>query len=80
MPPRWNITTAPFPNVKPIDISLNPDVIKIIGDVSGDGTISAYDASLILQFVVGLIDELPPPAKSPADGVLRDYSVSIPQP
>jgi len=50
-----------------------------IGDISGDGTISAYDAALILQFVVGLIDTLPPPAKSPADGILRDYSVSIPE-
>ena len=75
---RWSMS-ARFPNVRPIDISLNPDVIKTIGDVSDDGTISAYDASLILQFVVGLIDTLPPTVQSPADGVLRDYSVSIPE-
>lgn len=29
------------------------------GDVSGDGSVTAYDAALILQFVVGLINELP---------------------
>jgi len=29
------------------------------GDVSGDGTISAYDASLIIQYVVGLIGDFP---------------------
>ena len=72
----WGMSVR-FPNVRPIDISLNPDVIKILGDVSDDGTISAYDAALILQFVVGLIDTLPPTVQSPADGVLRDYSVSI---
>ena len=74
----WGMSVR-FPNVRPIDISLNPDVFKTIGDVSGDGTISAYDASLILQFVVGLIDTLPPTVQSPVDGVLRDYSVSIPE-
>ena len=56
----WGMSLR-FPNVKPIDISLNPDVIKTTGDISGDGTISAYDASLLLQFVVGLIDTLSPP-------------------
>ena len=35
--------------------------------------------ALILQFVVGLIDTLPPPTQSPADRVLHDYSVSIPE-
>lgn len=29
------------------------------GDVSGNGTISAYDAALILQYVIGLIDQFP---------------------
>ncbi len=51
-----------------------------IGDVSGDGTISAYDASLILQFVVGLIDEFPANIlKSPNNGVQHDYVISLPQ-
>jgi hypothetical protein len=76
-PRNWSMSVR-FPNVKPTDISLNPDVLKNIGDVSGNGTISAYDASLILQFVVGLIDTFPA-EKSPADGVLRDYAVSIPE-
>ena len=31
---------------------------EIIADTSGDGTISAYDAALILQYLVGLIDHL----------------------
>jgi hypothetical protein len=77
-PGAWGMSVR-FPNTRPIDISLNPDVLKTIGDASGDGTISAYDAALILQFVVGLIDTLPPPTQSPADGVLHDYSVSIPE-
>jgi len=29
------------------------------GDVSGDGSITAYDASLILQYIVNLIDYFP---------------------
>ncbi|MBM3239118.1 T9SS type A sorting domain-containing protein [Candidatus Poribacteria bacterium] len=52
-----------------------------IGDVSGDGTVSAYDASLILQFVVGLIDKLPfELLNSPIISGLepRTYQVSIP--
>jgi len=28
-------------------------------DVDGNGIIQAYDASLILQYVVGIIDEFP---------------------
>ena len=51
-----------------------------VGDVSGNGTISAYDASLILQYVVGLIDEFPESSlKSPNSGVQRDYVISLPQ-
>ena len=42
---------------------------KIPGDTSGDGTISAYDAGLILQFVVGLIDEFPAEHIGAPDGV-----------
>jgi len=51
-----------------------------VGDVSGNGTISAYDASLILQYVVGLIDEFPDSRlKSPGNGVPRDYVINLPQ-
>ena len=49
------------------------------GDVSGDGSVSPYDAALILQFVVGLIDELPINSTSPSDtSTLRNYTVSAP--
>ncbi len=40
---------------------LRPHVIvnlNILGDISGDGNITAYDASLALQYVVGLIELL----------------------
>ena len=33
--------------------------VRSIGDVSGDRTVSAYDAALVLQFSVGLIGEFP---------------------
>jgi len=54
---------------------------KIPGDTSGDGTISAYDAGLILQFVVGLIDEFPAEHIGAPDGVnaLPIYKLSMPQ-
>jgi hypothetical protein len=52
----------------------------LLGDVSGNGTISAYDASLILQFVVGLISEFPADMMmSPSGATPRDYRVSIPK-
>jgi len=31
-----------------------------LADVNGDGRVDAIDAALILQFVAGLIDSLPP--------------------
>ena len=50
------------------------------GDVSGNGEISSYDAGLILQFVVGIIDEFPGQSLSPPDGIrlLPSYHVSLP--
>jgi len=49
------------------------------GDVSGDGKITAYDAALILQYVVGLIDELPVELNPSSSGsVPPNYSLSIP--
>jgi len=48
------------------------------GDVSGDGNVTAYDAALILKFVVGLIDKFPV-TKSPTDAPQRNYSVAIPE-
>jgi photosystem II stability/assembly factor-like uncharacterized protein len=51
------------------------------GDVSGDGTVSAYDASLILQFVVGLINKFPVELLSSpllSGFEPRTYQVSVP--
>ena len=55
--------------------------IPIYGDVSGNGTVSAYDAALILQFVVGLISEFPvQQLLSPEQNITpRNYTVSIPE-
>jgi len=50
------------------------------GDVSGDKTVSAYDAALILQYVVGLIAEFPADSMgSPSSISPRAYIVSIPE-
>lgn len=50
-----------------------------VGDTSGDGSISAYDASLILQYVVGLIDEFPANILSVGSNITpRNRTISIP--
>jgi len=55
-------------------------VESIDGDLSGDGTISAYDAALILQYVVGLRDSFPVRMlNSPSGIVPRDYILRIPE-
>ncbi|MFQ6044284.1 MAG: FlgD immunoglobulin-like domain containing protein, partial [Candidatus Poribacteria bacterium] len=55
------------------------DVDKMVADTSGDGTVSAYDAALILQYVVGLIDTFPISIlESPQQSAPRDYTVSLP--
>jgi len=40
---------------------LTPDTVSVCnpGDVSGDGAVSAYDAALVLQYVVGIINKFP---------------------
>ena len=49
------------------------------GDVSADGTVSAYDATLILQYVVGLITEFPiDRLTSPSDATPQDYELHLP--
>ena len=49
------------------------------GDVSGDSTVSAYDAALILQYVVGLIDSFPVESKiSPHTIRPQSRVISIP--
>jgi len=60
---------ARFTFVEPVD-----------GDLSGDGTISAYDAALILQYVVGLRDTFPVNLFNSPSGIEpRDYILSIPE-
>ena len=39
-------------------ISLTPEQIQV-ADVTGNASVSAYDAALIAQYAVGLIDEFP---------------------
>lgn len=51
-----------------------------LGDVTGDSTVSAYDAALILQFVVGIIDKFPlesMAANSPKNVTSHDYEISV---
>ena len=49
------------------------------GDVSGDETVSAYDAALILQYVVGLRDDFPVDTMtSPSTTAPRNYVLSLP--
>ena len=49
------------------------------GDVSGNGQITAYDAALILQYVVGLIDVFPADSMgSPSAIESHDYQCSLP--
>jgi hypothetical protein len=51
-----------------------------VGDVSGNGQVTAYDAALILQYTVGLIDHFPvEDMMSPSVGVPRDYIVRMPE-
>ena len=45
--------------------------IHITGDVSGDDTVSAYDAALILQYVVGIINQFP--ADSPISQAAQKF-------
>ena len=59
-------------------VFLSPIVPKR-GDMSGDGTISALDAALILQYVVGLIDKFPVDwFTAPSSATPRNYTVSMP--
>ena len=53
-----------------------------VGDVSGDGSVSAFDAALILKFVVGIIDTFPVESmmgNAPENVVPRHYEVGMPE-
>jgi len=68
-----------FPNVKPVEVSLNPDVMRLIGDVSNNGFITAYDAALIMQFAVGIIDYLPAPTEASVSSSPHPFRLRIPE-
>ncbi len=51
-----------------------------LGDVSGDSQVNAYDAALVLQYAVGLIDVFPVEAlmgHAPADTSPQHYQVTV---
>jgi hypothetical protein len=51
-----------------------------LGDVSGNRQVTAYDAALILQYTVGLIDHFPvEDMMSPSVSAPRDYIVRMPE-
>ncbi len=74
-----------YPGVKDIALGLvgvKPPSIYPTGDVSGDFKVDAYDAALILQFSVGIIDTFPIDellGMSPENSVARHYKVSVPK-
>lgn len=45
-----------YDECKKLRISVQTTVPTPLGDVSGDGKVTAYDASLVLKYVVGLLD------------------------
>lgn len=45
------------------------DLQRLAADVSGDGTVSAYDAALLLQYLLGLIDQFPVAALCGSDWI-----------
>ena len=70
------------PNSPTLEIPILAVTKFHVGDVSGDGSVTAFDAALILQFVVGLIDTFPVEAlifNAPADSEPRNYAVSVPE-
>ena len=61
---------------------VKPTSVYPTGDVNGDFQVNAYDAALILQFSVGLIDEFPVDNllnMSPENELPRHYKVSVPE-
>ena len=52
---NWEIVDRQYMNAKDV-FEVTETTTIIMGDISGDGNITAFDASLILQSVVGLVD------------------------
>ena len=67
----------PFPELKGLPMVWDP---TLYGDVNGDGAVTAYDASLVLQYNVGLIDlaaEQLLAADTNGDGAVTAYDASL---
>jgi len=76
---QGNVTFDPWSTVEPPDPMKHPGRYER-GDVSGDGAISAYDAALILQYVVGIITEFPYTLLSTSGQVVpKDYTIAMPK-
>jgi len=53
-----------------------PDFSSTIADVSGNGTVTSYDAALIYQYCVGLMSEFPVSSNSPSPSGLSKKCIS----
>ena len=63
-------------------VGVKPLSVYPTGDVNGDFQVNAYDAALVLQFSVGIIDKFPVDellGMSPENAVARHYKVSVPK-
>ncbi|MBI1923093.1 T9SS type A sorting domain-containing protein [Candidatus Poribacteria bacterium] len=77
---KLDVSDGTFSNVKIKEnfITVNP---AQPGDLDGDGEITTDDAELILQFIVGVIDEFPITSQmvaAPHSDQPRHYAVSLP--
>ena len=79
-----DIIEKTYPSLKYIALGIvgaPPSTVYPTGDVNGDFQVNAYDAALILQFSVGLIDKFPVDellSLSPENVTPRHYEVSVP--
>lgn len=64
--------------VRPDFVPLPPE--PVLGDLSGDRTVSALDAALILQYVVGLITQFPVELMAtPEQSAPQNYELRVPK-
>ena len=69
----------------PTELEITGTADILIGDLSGNGYVTAQDAALILQYVIGLIDHFPveemisPSASIPREEDFHNYVVKLPE-
>ena len=92
VPGNWNLVPAKQSDMRsavtPLDSSYVLQAVAglrvfdafqtLAGDVSGDGTLSTLDASLILQFAVGWINHLPAAEMCGSDWLFVPQPLSVP--